>query len=321
MKKKNAPKMTLSSQKEITLQEGFNIFYSFKQSEDIAKETLDYYSRSFSYFCKYFDKNMLCKEIGEETIIDYRMELLKNGNINTVTRNNKLRGIRAIFYYLQRKKYMPDFEVTLLPEGETAIELYTQDELEKLLKKPNFEKSTFAEYRNWVIVCFLMATGARAKSVCNLKLGDLDFNNTLITLRATKNRNDVIIPMSGQIKIIIKEYLEHRGGTDDDYLFVTIWGEALDRNTLGDAIERFNLSRGVSKSGIHRFRHNFATAFLLNGGSKEKLKVILGHKTDVMVNRYVHITGVDIMEEFMSACPLESFKVTKSATLKLSSKK
>lgn len=37
--------------------------------------------------------------------------------------------------------------------------LYTDKEIEKLLKKPNKKKGTFAEFRTWALESFLVATG------------------------------------------------------------------------------------------------------------------------------------------------------------------
>ena len=47
-------------------------------------------------------------------------------------------------------------------KGEEPIkETYTDEELKILLQKPNMKKCTFAEYRTWVVVNFLINSGSR----------------------------------------------------------------------------------------------------------------------------------------------------------------
>ena len=61
-------------------------------------------------------------------------------------------------------------DVIELPGGEkeTVKETYTDEELERLLKRPA-KNCDFAEYRSWVIVNFLMNSGCRAATVRNIQ--------------------------------------------------------------------------------------------------------------------------------------------------------
>ena len=72
------------------------------------------------------------------------------------------------------------------------------------------KKCSFAEYRTWVIINFLVATGVRSRSLRNIKIEDLDFDNELIHIKVTKNRKAIIIPMGKTIKKILLEYLRIR---------------------------------------------------------------------------------------------------------------
>ena len=81
------------------------------------------------------------------------------------------------------------------------------------------KKCRFSEYRNWVFINYLIATGNRLSTVINIKIGDIDFDNDTIILKKTKNRNQQIIPIANSLKIVLLEYLKYRKGTSEDYLF------------------------------------------------------------------------------------------------------
>ena len=78
-----------------------------------------------------------------------------------------------------------------------------------LLKKPDIKKCGFAEYRDWVMVNYFLATGNRLLTVMNLKIGDIDFGGGMIALTHTKNRKAQVVPLSQTILRILQEYL-HR---------------------------------------------------------------------------------------------------------------
>ena len=60
-----------------------------------------------------------------------------------------------------------------IKDKETVTESYTDDELERLLKKPK-KNGSFCEYRNRVTVSLLMNCGGRASSIRNNQNWDMD---------------------------------------------------------------------------------------------------------------------------------------------------
>ncbi len=73
-----------------------------------------------------------------------------------------------------------------IKDKETLKEAYTDEELEALLKRPK-KNASFCEFRNWVIVCFLMNSGCRAASVRNIQNQDVALENRQSLLRYNKN--------------------------------------------------------------------------------------------------------------------------------------
>lgn len=288
-----------------TVEEGFKEFVRYCKVKNLSDRTLDFYQECFERFCKFHSKDGLLWDISQRTIEDYILYLKANTSFNSVSINTSLRGIRAFLYYQMKAGYVQEFKIQLLNQEKKIKETYTQEELKLLLKKPDTKRCTFAEYRDWVIVNYLLSTGNRVNTIVNLKVGNIDFENGLIMLEKTKNRKQQIIPMSKTLHRILGEYIQYRKGGLNDYLFCTIYGEKLTTNAIGNSIRKYNIRRGVSKTSIHLFRHTFAKNWILAGGDIFRLQKILGHSSMDIVREYVNMFSDDLQRDFDKFNPLE----------------
>ncbi|MGV9142148.1 MAG: tyrosine-type recombinase/integrase [Promethearchaeota archaeon] len=304
------PKKNLMSfnkgEKEIG--EVFKKFQKYNESRNLADRTIGYYKECFDKFKRYLVENNIKKmnKINKELVDNYRYKLTQQIGDSTSI-NTYLRGLRVFLKYSIEMGYMDNFTVKMLKEEEKIKETYTDKELEILLEKPNLKECGFAEYRNWVIINWLLATGNRSRTIRNVKIKDLDFENGYIKLRKTKNRNQQIIPMSNKLNNILNEYLQFRDGDNEDYLFSTIYGKKMSSSAIISAIRRYNSRRGIEKTSIHLFRHTFAKKWILNGGDMFRLQKILGHKSTEIVKRYVNMFGEDLKNKFEDFNPINEF--------------
>jgi len=202
---------------------------------------------------------------------------------------------------------MPKFKVRLIRQEKKVKNTYTDAELKILLAKPDVKKCDFSEYRNWVISNYLLGTGNRLGTICELKIGDIDFQNHEILLKKVKNRRQYVIPLSLRLEKILLDYLLYRKGEPDDYLFCDRYGDRLKKGALATAIRKYNLSRGVEKTSVHLYRHTFAKNWILNGGDIFRLKSILGHSSIDIVKEYAEMFGSDLKRNFDRFNPLDNF--------------
>ena len=285
----------------------FSDFIRIKKYSNLSEYTLIYYQRCFDYFAKFFDVGSSCSCITIDTIYDYIAYQSEKLSINEITINTNLRGLKAILYYGMEMGYLSYFKIKLLKTEKEIKEVYTNEELTLLLKRPDVKKCSFAELRSWAITNYLLATGNRLSTLANLKIGDIDFNNNEIILRKTKNRKQYIIPLSEELAIVLKDYLSYRKGTSkEDCLFCSVYGDKLSNRGIQDSIQKYNNKRGVFKTSIHIYRHTFAKHYLLNGGDIFRLKEILGHSSIEIVKEYVNMFLGDLKKDFNTFNPLDN---------------
>lgn len=291
------------------LKDAFKEFILFCRVKNLSTKTLDYYEESFEQFIKFFDENNYCKSITKETIDNYILYLKNNTNLSDVSINTRLRGLKAILYYMMRLEYIKSFHITIIKADKPVIETYTTAELKLLLEKPNLKKCKFSLYRNWVIINTFISTGMRLSSLINIQVKDLDFDNDVIYIKHMKTRKPLIMPMSTTLKKVLLEYLQYRQAKkDNEWLFCSEYGYKLTVIGLGKGLREYNRRHGVMRTGIHKFRHTFAKMYLQNGGSVFKLQKILQHKTLTMTKEYVEVFTNDLQKDFNALNPLEKIQ-------------
>lgn len=150
-----------------------------------------------------------------------------------VSVNTMLRHMNAVFNYaLTVGLVQKSIKVQVLKAQQEVKECYTEQEIITPLKKPDIKSTSFREFRTWAIINTLVTTGIRLKTVSNIKICDLVFENCLLKLSTLKNKKVQLLPMSKALVPVLKEYLKFRKGTGDDYLFCSETGTKLYENSI-----------------------------------------------------------------------------------------
>jgi len=293
--------------KELTLQAVFDKFIAFKKIKNLSERSIQYYNECFKFFTEYFPAEQPCADITKDICLGYIQHLRETRpQAKDTTINTYLRAVRAILYYAMEQEYLPKFKIELIREQKEIKETYTDKELARLLKKPSVKKCDFTEFRNWVLVNYLLATGNRLGTVVNIRIRDINFYDGVIVLTKTKNHKQQIIPLSQTLVKVLQEYLQYRQGDPEDFLFCNQFGKQFTKDGLKSSMLKYNRKRGVEKTSIHLFRHTFAKKWIMCGGDIFRLQKLLGHSSLDMVKEYVNIFGADLKEQFDHFNPLEN---------------
>ena len=292
----------------VSLDEAFNEFIQQKEANGLAPSTIRNYNLSYHIFYTYneFDKETPVTII-TNNLINKWINHMRKEEIATSSINHYLREIRAFTNFCVKREYLNSpIEIPQLKEQEELPKFYSDEDIEKLLAKPS-NNDTFTEWRMWGIVNFVLATGARAATIRNVQLDDIDFNNANINLsRHTKNREALNIPLSSTLANALREYTRKWHITD--YLFPNVGNEQLTDSALRSAYVRYCQARNVEQTNIHGLRHSFARSWIINGGNQFKLQRIMGHKNLSMTNRYVKLFAQDLRTDYESYSALDVIK-------------
>lgn len=291
------------------LAEGFKKFITTKKAMNLSARTILFYENCYRYFTDFCPVNTLAEDISRETIIQYLSYINDHKpHVNDQTIDSYMRGTKPFIKFLIESGYTKSFNFPTVKKSEPLKETYTDEQLDKLLVKPDMSKCNFSEYRDWVIICHILATGNREGTICNIRNCDVDFANHEINLRVVKNRKAYIVPISSKYERILKEYMRYRGGKPEDYLFCSAYQDQLTGPALQNSIQKYNHKRGVTKTSVHAFRHTFAKKWVMNGGDIFRLQQMLGHSSLDMVKKYVAMFREDLKKDFDEFSPLDNIE-------------
>ena len=286
----------------LTIGDAFKLFKTSKN--DVQKVTMNNYELSFELFLR---DNGIEENFPLCNITNRFFEHWVNSSERSISaKNHHLVSMRVFLYWCMKQGYLERYQINKLKYQMSAPRFYTDDELELLVKKPS-KSELFSQYRTYVLICFILATGARASTLTNIKMSDISFSNHEIIYRHLKNRHTAVIPLSKSLEKVLREYLSvWQREKEDGYLFCDMNERQSTVSALYQSMENYCRRRGVESKGLHALRHSFAREYIINGGNAFKLQRILTHSDMSMTKRYVRLFDSDLQNDYFS--PLDSYK-------------
>lgn len=294
---KNCPNGGIKNTEDVLLlSDAFNSFILVKKSYNLSKYTLDTYKCHFGVF-KAFVGDVDIRDI---TTYHYNqfVEYLTQRGTGQQTIKSYGNSLRSFFNW----SYDNDFihykvNIPLIRAQSSIKNVYTNDELKLLLKKPNLKTCTFTEYKIWVVENLIICTGLRITSVINLKVKDFNKSDGSLVVNTTKNKQSFRTYLNSDMIKILIEYLSFRNpSSQDDYLFCRDDGQPIARRSLQDEANKYNKNRGVSKTSLHLLRHTFATNSILNGQDVVTLMQQLQHNDIKTTYNYIRSLNLSVKE-------------------------
>lgn len=199
-------------------------------------------------------------------------------------------------------KYLMCFSA-VLTWAVKELEILEYNPMSKIdtMKKPNGRDRTLSEQEKiklaevcensgeLVLLFFLLliSTGGRHSEVETLQVENIDFKNSRVHFKNTKNNTNRGIGINSSLLNIIKVYLINNE-IESGYIF-------LNKKTNKLYYMRGKLEKAIKDAGlkdfhIHDLRHTFASKNAENGATLLDIAMLLGHKSLVMARRYTHLT-------------------------------
>lgn len=304
-------RITMQKKNDLTIENVFELFIRKCRVKNLTELSINSYRNKIIHFYEFIDNSKPITDINIDVVDEYILWLKDNTKANDITINSYLRSLRAFLYYAMECGYIPKFKISLIKAEKKLKETYTDEELERLLEKPDINNCSFSTYKTWVFENYLLGTANRISTALSIKIGDINFESGIITLTKTKNRRQQIIPLSNTLSDILREYIDIRGGNKEDYLFCNDYGAKSSERTYQQLVQRYNIKRNVNKTSCHCFRHTFAKKWILAGGDIFRLQKMLGHSDLTVTKEYVNMFGQDLQLDFEKFNPLDRINIKK----------
>ena len=299
-------KFSMNQANSISVEKLYQQFLSSIAAKGFAEKTIKTYKSHLHCIAKHLDITLPVTQLNK-SVLNQMISSMRQSGLSSNSISSYVRAFKSFLTWCREEGYT-NVTIPTFKQKDTIKETYSDEELRKLLEKPKANCS-FCEYRNWMIVQFLLNSGCRAATIRNIQNRDVDLDSRQVTFRHTKNGHILVIPLCSSLVTRLRGYMQIRKGEPEDYLFCDEYGKMLTENALRLAITRYNKQRGVSKTSIHMFRHTFARKYLMDcGGNAFTLQKLLGHATLEMTKHYCAIFNADITNGFDNISPLEQFQ-------------
>ena len=227
---------------------------------------------------------------------------LTSGSVQTY-----IRGLRAFLHWLYENEIVNTnicHKFKLPKAYRKEMNILTDEEISKLYL--SFD-SDFCGIRNLCMCSLMLDSGLRLLEVLSLEKSLLHFEDgyCIVNGKCQKQRT---VPIGKTSAGLLRTYLEFVSAENiySPYVFTTIDGEPLTRNTVKNIFRKLKKSSGISRLHPHLLRHTFATKYLENGGNIYALQSILGHTSLEMVKRYLHLSQSRVCADFEQFSPLDN---------------
>ena len=305
----------IKKQGTLTVGKAFKQFQAYKIS--VNQNTVCNYGVTYSIFLKDtgISEDSPVTIFTEDLILNW-ISSMKEKDLRLSSINHYITDMRVFLYWCMKQTYIKRFNISLIKGQEAVPKYYTDEEIDILVQKPS-KSELFTQYRTWVAICFVLATGARASTLINIKISDIDFANNEITYRHLKNRQSAIIPLSKSLSKVLHDYLnDWNREKEDGWLFCDSSEHKSTVSALYQALDNYCNRRGIKSKGMHALRHSFARGYVINGGNAFKLQKILTHSTLDMTKRYVRLFSEDLKVNYEQFSILDnSFLVSRKASV------
>jgi site-specific recombinase XerD len=324
---------TDSEQKKVSISDAISQYLRMVERAR-SKKTMLAYKNALNIFCEM----LRGKSIDPDTTPiaqlneDQFAKLIDYLNVyTTATEQLYLQAVKGFYLYLDSDKLtdVNQSRLTVLIRqrarrpGKHAPQ-YQIDEIETILKgardvqnlvnpveREDAKIAKLRAYRDRAFLFTLAETGFRVHEACNLRRGDIDWNEGRAIIIGKGNKQ-AVVRFTSYVLQVIKEYLSQRaeldGASGKQLSSLPVFARhdkgagkkvkpmttTTGRNIVKERVEQFLGKEMVGKITPHTFRHYFVTSTLRGTGNLAIAQRLARHENIQVTDRYTQLTDEEL---------------------------
>lgn len=226
------------------------------------------------------------------------------------TKREAVYDIRQFLHYLYQKEYICFelgfyFDDVTISVPDKVITILSEEQSESLIDSRNKGGDASLHCRNKVICLCALLLGLRISDILNLKFGNIDWDNSTISIVQMKTNEFLSIPFPDILGYELANYISkfRTGATGDDYVFLATKApynhlSKLNKSTIEMLIP--DTTGALADGAFHMLRRTFASKLLSERTDIATIANLLGHSSLDALDNYL-----DIDEEMMFTTPIQ----------------
>lgn len=218
---------------------------------------------------------------------------------NKRTLNRKLSSINAFFDFCYKSQFVEEktkLKFSKIPKLLPKFLPFAQIQNALAL----IDRSSLLGLRDYALILFLYATGARISECLALQREDIE--GEWLHIRHAKGEKERIVPIAAVAKKAIDAYL-NEAKNEKTFVWQNYKGERLSRIFAYKITQKY---LGVSP---HVLRHSYATSLIAGGADLRVVQELLGHASLLTTQIYTHIQKQDLKETIEACHPMAKEKL------------
>ncbi len=246
------------------------------------------------------------------TATDLRRFLIdKASNTSPATAARYYDALKRFWRFLATEGFVSADPMTTIEKPRAPVPIIqplSSEQVDAMLEA--CDPKSFSGLRDRLILLVLVDCGLRASELCGLTLADVDLENQQLLIRHGKGDRSRRVPFGAAVLSLLRQYIARRAEVDTASLFVTVYGEPLDRFRLRAIVMRAAERAKVTHPhmGPHLLRHTCGVQLLRAGADSFTVQKVLGHSTLLMTRRYCELADSDIQAKHRLYSPGDRLK-------------
>ena len=307
-------RLTLQEPQHLTpLYVNYQEFLLDGEAARYTPKTLDHYKYTLGSFLSWLQIRGLQspQEISPNYIREYLVSLQRRG-LKDTTQHVHPRGIKTWLRWLVDEGELEDSPMrrVSMPRPEKRMPPpFSPEDIKALLAACNLK--TPKGMRDKAMVLGLLDSGLRASELVSLQVKSVDLRSAPVMVIGKRHKQRTV-RFGAQTRKRILRYLATRQElTPESMLWVAYRKSRTERDSLTLRGLEIVCSRLGEKAGVmpchpHRFRRTFALCCLRDGMDLRLLRLLMGHSSLTVLQRYLALTGEDIERAHRVHSPVDS---------------
>lgn len=300
----DSDRLTLhKSRKYSPLQAAFDGFMLSKEAQRCTPRTLDHYVYTVGSFVAYLKaQNVTALEQITPRHVRLYLVSLQERNLKDTTQHAHARGIKTWLFWLVTEGDLDEspMRVVAMPRLDKRVPPpFSPEDIKALLA--GCDRKTPRGTRDYAIVIGLLDTGLRLAEFASLKTDSVNMR-TGLTMVMGKGRKQRQVRFGAKARQALARWLGVRMNmetTSDSLWLLKPQGIAIMLRRLGRRV-------GADPCGPHRFRRTFALWCMRDGMDLHSLRMLMGHSSLAVLQRYLALAGQDIERAHKAHSPADN---------------
>ncbi len=215
---------------------------------------------------------------------------------NKRTLNRKLAAANSFYDFCHKSSFVEKkqhFKSAKIPKN--LPKFLTFEQIKQGLSL--IDRSNWIGLRDYALIMFLYASGARISEALELKREDIE--GEWLRIRHAKGQKERVVPLAKSAVEAIDSYLQAR-----DFACEYVWCNY--KKSKLSRISAFHITQKYLGVSPHVLRHSYATALVSGGADLRVVQELLGHSSLLTTQIYTHIQKQELKDTLDACHPMAS---------------